>query len=603
MRVLGIHDGRAASACLLADGKILAAVSEERLTRNKGQGGIPVRAVEWLLAWSGWSGSEIDAVAIGTIVPPLVGIGNDLKFPRNAFAAVASLLPASVAGSSRLVGPYVRVMRARRDLQAFRRVMDEYEIPPDRLVFTEHHRNHACTGLIGPWAGTNDPWLVITLDGAGDGLSGTVSVGRRTSVSRLLSLHAYHSLGEIYLRTTQYLGLKALEDEYKVMGLAPYASSQAQERAYQVLSRYVRLSADGLRILNTSGTWGPRLLALLRRDLAGMRFDGVAGALQQLTEEIVEGFARAWIEKTGIRRVAVAGGVFMNVKLNMLLNEMPGVDHLYVVPSCGDESVAIGAALSAYWDACRAREVTPRVVPFGPLYLGPEYGHTSITAALEAHGDDIHWSRESDIEARTVQLLLEGRVVGRMTGRLEWGERALGNRSILADARDVSVVRRLNAAIKQRDFWMPFAPAILWERRWDYLVSRREIDAPAMTLAFHTTPLAHRDLIAALHPYDLTCRPQVVTPEWNPRFHHLLKAWEGATGCGGVLNTSFNLHGEPIVCSPEDAICTLLRSELDYVTLEDYLVWPKRNGSRPRAVRGAQTAAGDSGRVRGATPT
>lgn len=584
MNVIGIHDGRTATACLLQHAEVVALVSEERFTRKKGQGGIPIRSCEWLLQMKGLKGKDIDAVSVGTIVPPLSDMSEDLKFPRNVFTLGVQFLPAELIGGAWLVKPYKRMMATRRNISGFRHLLSQLDIPCDRLRFTEHHQNHAITALLGPQAKSNEPLLVITLDGAGDGLSGTVSIGRGHRLTRLAGLSAYHSIGELYARTTQYLGLKPLEDEYKVMGLAPYPSPEDREKAYRVFSKYLRLSTDHLEIQNTSKAWGPGLLRRLRQDLTGLRFDAVAAGVQQVLEEVVLGFVQGWIRKTGIRRLGVAGGVFMNVKLNMLLNELPEVEAFYVAPSCGDESIAIGAALSGYLDLCEKRGCRPEIRSLGPLYLGPEYHDDSINSALQPWASELEWTRESDIERRTVELLKEGKIVGRVAGRMEWGERALGNRSILADPRNLQVVRRINAAIKHRDFWMPFAPAILWDRRQDYLISSKEIEASYMVLAYHTTSLGHRDLMAALHQSDLTCRPQVVQAEWNPRFYQLLKYWEHQTGCGALLNTSFNLHGEPIVCSPEDAIHTLLRSKLDCLTLGNYLVWPKTDRTRPMAL-------------------
>ena len=287
-------------------------------------------------------------------------------------------------------------------------------------------------------------------------------------------------------------------------------------------------------------------------------------------------FVLNWVAKTGIRRLVLGGGMFMNVKFNMLLLERPEIDEIFFMPSGGDESVAIGAAYHAMLEKHRnggaGNGVSP-IQPIGPLYLGHELTEDEIRRALVSYGSRIGFEKCEDIDRRTAGLLAGDRIVGRVRGRMEWGARALGNRSIVASPRNLETVRKINAAIKMRDFWMPFAPSILWERRHDYLVNPRDFDAPYMIVAFDSTELARRELAAGLHPFDLTCRPQLVRKDWNPSYHRMIREFEKLTGIGGVLNTSFNLHGDPIVMNAEDAISTLLNSGLDYITLEDYLVW------------------------------
>ncbi|MBI3967568.1 MAG: carbamoyltransferase, partial [Chloroflexi bacterium] len=214
----------------------------------------------------------------------------------------------------------------------------------------------------------------------------------------------------------------------------------------------------------------------------------------------------------------------------------------------------------------------PAPAPLTSLYLGNEISDAEAEAALVERAKHLEWTRHEDIERVAAKLIADHKIVGRVAGRMEWGARALGNRSILAHPSDLGNVRRLNAAIKMRDYWMPFAPSLLYERRHDYTENPRNLDAPTMTQAFRSTPLAQRELIAALHPSDLTCRPQFVRADQNPGYHHLLSCFQELTGIGGVLNTSLNLHGEPIVCSADDALNTLLNSGLDHLTLGQYLV-------------------------------
>ncbi len=576
MRILGIHDGHLSTATLLVDGRIVAMVSEERMTRKKNQGGPPVRSIAWVLQHAGLRGADIDAVALATLSQPLLEWESDSRqIRRRAFNAAASLLPGAVVGSRALVKPYVCLYRRKRDWAALDAALRDNGIPP-RLYEGhrfEHHLCHAATAyyLSPGWRDSKD-MLLITADASGDGLCATVSIGSRGRIERLHSIPSYHSVGELYTRVTGMLGMKPLDHEYKVMGLAPYAPAALAGRAYKVFSTYYRPTRDGLSFENTSGAWGPGLTSKMSRDLAGVRFDGIAAGVQKLIEEILTGFVLAWVGKTGVRSVAVAGGLFMNVKLNMLLSERPEIEELFLMPSCGDESVGLGAALLAHAGGRLEQSREVDIPPLDSLYQGPEYTSEEIAASLEQSGDLVTWDEADDIEAEVARCVATGEIVGRLSGRMEWGARSLGNRAILADPRDLRNVRRINTAIKKRDFWMPFAPSLLHERSSDYLLNPRGLPAPFMINAFRTTPLAERDLACGLHPFDLTCRPQIVVQEANPEFHCLISEFERITGVGGVINTSFNLHGEPIVCSPTDALRTFLNSALDAVAIGKFLV-------------------------------
>lgn len=585
MKILGIHDGHLSTAALLVDGCITAMASEERFTRRKNQGGAPARAIAWALEHAGVRGSELDAVALATLSQPLADWeSSSAQFRRRAFQAASLLLPGAILGSNALVKPYVRLYRRRRDWASLDAALAQNGIPPGSYAGHryEHHECHAATAYyLFPARREDDPVLVVTADASGDGLCATVGIGRAGRIERLHSIPSYHSIGELYTRVTELLGMKPLDHEYKVMGLAPYAPPALAERAYRVFSRYFRPVAGGLSFENCSGAWGPRMAARLARDLAGMRFDAVAAGVQRLTEEIVAGFVLAWVRKTGVRRVAVAGGLFMNVKLNMLLAESPEIEEFFPMPSCGDESVALGAALLAH-AACPGPGTAGRELgPLEHLYFGPGFADEPIRAALGQCGDRLAWEEAQDIEAETARCLARNEIVGRFAGRMEWGARALGNRSILADPRDLRNVRRLNAAVKKRDFWMPFAPSILEERSSDYLVNPRGRSAPFMILAFRTSAQAERDLACGLHQFDLTCRPQIVTRRANPEFHRLISEFQKLTGVGAVINTSFNLHGEPIVCSPADALRTFLESEMDALAIGKYLVRKKNARAQP----------------------
>lgn len=578
MRILGIHDGHNATACLYDSGKLVAMVSEERFSRRKNQSGFPVHTVRWLLQEHGLRGTDIDLVGVPGLVTPMQEFGEQTGPWYGLASTLSRLMPAAIMGSHGLRNAYVAIRRRREGrVQRLADHLRPYGIDGSKVRLVDHHTCHAHAAYWLDPRRRPTPTLVITLDNTGDGLCGSVSIASGSGdFRRIAAFSSLHSIGMMYTAITRYLGLKAVEDEHKVMGMAPYARGPQSDRVYEILRRHLDLSPDGLAIVNRTGLWEDAYVRLFRRELAGFRFDHIAAGVQRLLEELVVVFLKAWSRQTGIRKLALGGGIFMNVKLNMLIEASDDFDEVYFLPSCGDESIAAGAVLHSAWETHRAagREFRPEAL--GSLFLGPAYPNEAAERALAAYAGRLEWRKVDDLEGTTAQLLAANLLVGRLSGRMEFGARALGNRSILARADSLNNVRRINAAIKMRDFWMPFAPAILWERRHDYAVNPKDTPAPYMILAFPSTPLGEKELLAALHPFDLSCRPTFVEADVNPRFHRLLKSYEKITGCGGVLNTSFNLHGDPIVCTPTQAIETYLHSDLDVLTIEDYLVWDSR---------------------------
>jgi carbamoyltransferase len=299
------------------------------------------------------------------------------------------------------------------------------------------------------------------------------------------------------------------------------------------------------------------------------RFDSICGGLQDFTEDLVLRWIGTGIREAGIQRICLSGGVFMNVKLNKRIMELPEVRELFIMPSCGDESNPIGAAYLAYAEHCREIGETPRCTPLGDLYLGEEFDEKVIRDELSRQG--LEFQKEDRVESHVAELLENDRIVARFSGRAEWGARALGNRSILANPSRYANVQRINDAIKMRDFWMPFAATVLDSREKRYILNPKGIPSPYMILSYDTLPEAG-ELIAGIHPKDRTIRPQVLTEDFNPGYYRILEEFSRRTGIGGVLNTSFNLHGEPMVYHPADAIATFLNSGLDMLVLDRYVV-------------------------------
>jgi carbamoyltransferase len=305
----------------------------------------------------------------------------------------------------------------------------------------------------------------------------------------------------------------------------------------------------------------------LKKSLDGKRFDTIAAGAQRFIEDMLVQWVSNAIRETGIRKVACSGGVFMNVKANLALLEIPEPEDLYVFPSCGDESNSIGAACHL---AARAGD---RVRPLGALYYGEPITDGESQLALEVESNRtmrFHWT--NDIEAVAAEKLAEGKIVARAKGAVEFGARALGNRSILARADSPAAVREINEMVKNRDFWMPFAPSVLARRAGDYYIKPKPVSSPYMMFGFRSRPEKRAAFAAAQHPYDFTTRPHEVFEEHNADYHRLLEEFESRTGEGILLNTSFNLHGEPIVYRACDAVDVFLRSGLRYMALSNWWV-------------------------------
>jgi carbamoyltransferase len=582
MVILGINETHCATAAVLKDGKIVGCASEERFTRVKNDAGYPRRAVDALLADLGLTPGDIDLVALaGARMAAKEWLDRVLQDPEYIREYYGVRLPST----RRTLGKRFRKLGAKFGLIDASRgkfglsqemrlsfVTEHLGIPRDKIICLDHHSCHAASAYFGaPFRGR--PALVLTNDNSGDGLCATASTAAGQTVSRReATSSAPGSLGAFYSFVTLYLGMKFGEHEYKVMGLAPYASRAGSQRAYEALKEiFDLLEGEPCRF-----AWlkpGERYQLLLRHCL-GLRFDWVAGGAQQLLEETLLRWVRLARSRYGGSRLALGGGVFMNVKANMLIAREEWVEDLFTFPSCGDESNAIGAAYLGYLEECQRRSITAMPKPLGPAYLGPSASDEAIEAVIEERRLDSRYkvSLHDRIEAKIADLLVSDGVVARCSGRMEFGARALGNRSILANPSDHRVVSLINRMIKNRDFWMPFAPTIPKEREADYLVNPKGLASPYMMLAFPTNPKRQEEIVAAIHPQDATARPQILEEAWNPEYHAVIREFERRTGIGAVLNTSFNLHGEPMVCSPADAVDTFERSGLPHLVMGHWLI-------------------------------
>lgn len=436
------------------------------------------------------------------------------------------------------------------------------------VEFVNHEHSHAAYALYATYA-PKEQTLVVTLDGFGDDANCSIWLWKE---GRLECIKKYDNfnIGRLYRYITLCLGMKPNEHEYKVMGLAPYASDYIVNQTYSIFENTYFIDSEGnvaWKELPTDHYF------YFKEKLEGHRFDAIAGALQKYTEKMIVDLITFWCKKTGKSHVALSGGVALNIKVNLHLAQIPEIEKLYVPASGGDESHAIGS-IFAFLDRKGEGE---KISPITHMYLGNEYSQEEIDREVKCFVD-VHpiFAVKFQVSNKEVaKLLAQKKIIGRFCGKMEFGARSLGNRAILADPRDPAIIKQINSKIKNRDFWMPFTPSIIDYKSSDYLINSKELDLSFMTIASETTAQARSDIPATLHPADLTARPQIVTKKTNPAYYDLIDNFHSLTGVGSLLNTSLNLHGLPICESPADVFNVLLNSDLDMALLGDTLVYKK----------------------------
>jgi len=566
--VLGITDGHNAGACLIKNGVVLSAISEERLSRIKNEAGYPKNAIKKVLELAQIEPEDITIIA-------LAGKFSHKKefYSRWNWYKVGKEEQEKSKQNKNQMSQIIesRLNERKND------IIKDLNISEQKIVVVEHHLSHAASAYYAsPWI-NSDKVLVLTCDGSGDGLCSTVSIGESGKISRIGETKNNASVGKIYSRITLLLGMKPWEHEYKIMGLAPYADENGVKKSYDVLEKLIEIPGDSIEFKTKTDLSTNYCYNYLKTELENHRFDWIAGGIQKLTEEIIVKWVKNAIKKTGLKKIVCAGGVFMNVKANMKISELEEVEDIFVFPSGGDESLAIGAALNAYAEYVREIGESVNTQALGQIYLGPEFSNEEIEDAIKSAQLDSRYSVENiqDIDEFTAETLAKGDIVARFSGRMEWGARALGNRSILADPSGFEKIREINLAIKQRDFWMPFAPSIISEKQDELISNPKNLKAPYMVMGFNTKERSQKDLISAIHAYDFTARPQLLEKEYNENYYNLITRFDEIVGIPAVLNTSFNLHGSPIVCKPMDAIDTLQKSGLRCLAIGNYFIRKK----------------------------
>lgn len=576
MVVLGINEGINSSVVVSDAGRIRFALQEERVCREKEFVGFPRQALDFTLKHLALSPSDVDAVCLSNLKSPgFTKSEFHQAYARNAEQSIQELV-AKPTRWQKLQKARLTPARAKKPAPdphnvKVEQLLAEHGLGQVEVMRSHHHLNHAAAAYFGCRQNHADPHLVLTLDGGGDDDCAHVYVGEKGRLRLLGATPAGHSVGNLYSRVTHFMGMTPHEHEYKLMGLAAYAKPDYCRDLIARFREYLEVDPqDPTRFHCKLPVTTFQCSPFLTRDFPRVRFDNLAGAMQFFTEELLIQWVRGLIRHTGIGRVVCAGGVFMNVKANQRLAALPEMRYFDVFPSCGDETLPFGAC----WNLHAQRSADQGAnIEFDTFCLGPSPTY-DLDEARRKYADQVVFTALQDPEAELARLVADGLVVARCRGPMEFGARALGNRSITADPSETRIIPRINKMIKQRDFWMPFAPAVLLEDAGQFLQLPASLPnrlSPFMMHTFDTT--ARRDeFLAGVHAYDETARAQVVSPSSNAGFYRYIEEFKRLKNKGVVLNTSFNLHGWPIVMGACDALEVMVQSDLTHLILEDWLV-------------------------------
>lgn len=596
MTILGIsafyHDS---AACIVRDGKILAAAQEERFTRKKHDERFPGNAVSYCLDFADLTLDELDAIAFYD--KPL------LKFER--------LLETYLSFAPRGVKSFITAMPVwLKEKMFMKRVIHEelekignYDRKKVKFLFPEHHLSHAASAF---YPSPFEESAILTIDGVGEWATASICSGKGKEITIHRELTFPHSLGLLYSAFTYYLGFRVNSGEYKLMGLAPYGNPNSKllgEYIQKIKTELIELHEDGSIYLNQDYFDYATGLKMVKEkkweDLFGFPKREVEAELQQheadlalaiqkVTEDVVLKMAKEAQRLTGSKNLCLAGGVALNCVGNGVIQNEDIFEEIYIQPAAGDAGGAVGAALTAYHLYFEKGRSPEQPDAMQGAYLGPEFHDFEILQQLKPYKPVYQKLEEDKLYPQVAEWLDEGKVVGWFRGRMEFGPRALGGRSILGDPRNPDMQKKLNLKIKYRESFRPFAPSVLAESAGEYFELKS--DSPYMLLVqevkeehrntlpenYHELPLREklayeRSAFPAITHIDFSARIQTVHPETNPGYWKLLKAFKELTGVGMVVNTSFNVRGEPIVCTPEDAYRCFMNTEMDYLVIEDYV--------------------------------
>ena len=599
MYLLGIsayyHDS---AACLIKDGEIIAAAQEERFTRKKHDSDFPHHAIKFCLKYA-----NVDQEAIDNVVfyeKPFMKferlLETYLAFAPKGFASFAKAMPIWIKDKLFQKSELIKKLEATIGNKVNWR---------ERLLFSEHHLSHAASAFYpSPFKSA----AVLTLDAVGEWTTTSIAIGRDKDLKVIKEIHFPHSLGLLYSAFTYYTGFKVNSGEYKVMGLAPYGEPRfadlirenlimvADDGSFQMDMSYFDY-ATGLTMTNKKFDLlfgGPPRLP--EAELTQREMD-LAASIQKVTEDIVVQIAKGIAKETGERNLCLAGGVALNCVANGILLREKIFDNIWIQPAAGDAGGALGAALSVWHlHYNNDRKITSQIDSMKGSYLGPEFSDKEIEAELKAYGAVYTKLSDTDLIEKVATSLTEEKAVGWMQGRMEFGPRALGGRSIIADPRSPIMQKQLNLKVKYRESFRPFAPSVLREDVKEWF--EHDADSPYMLLVadvqrnkrqtmtseeealFGIEKLnISRSSVPAITHVDYSARIQTVHAETNPRYHALISKFKEKTGCPLLVNTSFNVRGEPIICTPTDAFKCFMGSELDILSIGNFFLVKKNQNN------------------------
>ncbi|HTV40348.1 MAG TPA: carbamoyltransferase [Candidatus Sulfotelmatobacter sp.] len=580
--ILGIsayyHD---AAAALVIDGKIVSAAQEERFTRKKNDPDFPRHAAQFCLRHANLTPAQLDTVVFYD--KPV------LKFTR----LLETYLAVAPAGWRTFPTVMPNWLGGKLDLRKLIRAALPELRPDCQILFTEHHQSHAASAF---YPSPFDDAAILTIDGVGEWATTTIGQGCGNEIKMLKELRFPHSLGLVYSTFTDYCGFRINSGEYKLMGLAPYGEPKFADAIRRELMDIkqdgsFRLNMDYFNFLHGTTMHNRKFHELFGgpprkpEEKIGQRHMDVARSIQLVTEEIMRLLARHTRDVTGQKNLCMAGGVALNCVANGSILKERIFDRIWIQPAAGDAGGALGAALAVWFAEKNPRVVSPSDSMQASL-LGPEFSGDEYERALRSHNAVYKTLDPDALLDFTVELLKSEKVIGWFQGRMEFGPRALGSRSILGDARSPKMQSMMNLKVKFRESFRPFAPIVRRERVADYF--ELDADSPYMLLVAPVKRELRRDVPPAINGFeqlkeirstlpaithvDYSARIQTVSPESNPLLHNLLLRFEQATGCGVLVNTSFNVRGEPIVCTPDDAYRCFMNTEMDYLILGNCVI-------------------------------
>ncbi len=562
--ILGIWDGHDAGAAIVRGTQVVAAVNEERLSRRKLDVGFPRLSIESCIRQAGIVPSEIREIAVSTsdfsktLTRMFPGLKEDYYLIRRRKKSPGSMTRIKKRAKYKLTEIGHSALTRLLSRRAIECPLEEAGLSHANVSFIEHHQCHAAAAA---YFSGFDPCLAVTIDGIGDALSGTVSIYTKGGAKRIAELSGRNSFGIFFEHVTNLLNMRELEDEGKVMALATYAYP-VDDRENPLMDF---ISVEGLHVECRYGSL--KLYDELKKVLWRYPSEQFAAMAQRVLEVKVCRLVENCIAETRISDIALSGGVFSNIKLNMHIRLMPAVKRCFVFPHMGDGGLALGAA------CVRNREVTgAHSYAMNDIGWGPEYADDEIESACRESG--MQYERCDDIEHRAAQLIADGHIVFWFQGRMEYGPRALGRRSILARPDSVDIRNELNLRLKMRVWYQPFCPSMLPGEAESCLENFDGLSNRFMTMGYMAGATVRHEL-AGVSSIDGSCRPHIVTPD-DGRYERLVHAVKARTGRGIVLNTSFNVHGEPLVCSPADALATMRSTGNEYMAIGNYMVIQKR---------------------------